>query len=841
MSSRVAVRAGLVLSVAVVHVLLLTTCTDFFGAEDLKEIMRDEVKAATAPAVQVTFRAENDTMGVPTPYGTQTLRVGIATDITTTVGRDYTFVRWTHSGGAGDVTFGNPTAISTSVTINVARDGILVSPTFARRPYPLAWDPYTGNTGVITNKVITAAFNQPLDPSTLILAPDGTVRVQTWPSGSPDELVSIEEDLELSLNGGLVSISLVPGHRFLAFHTIRITMTPEIRDLNGTGMAQEFSWFFTTGSGEDTQPPVINSFRIRNARGEVSDSGAVDVYTNGTQIRLLVAAVDDQQQVRWLEVRETPDPGETITTLYDYLGDRPHELSRTDDGLTTIMVRVADESDNWTTETPNPPLNQKRVHLDTVPPTIASFQAGSTPYTNTATVSIAVGPTDGTGSPVSGYRLTESADEPLVWDAWPPPSAVTLSAGDGLKTVYLWVRDAAGNTAHEMDTITLDTVSPTVDVGLISTTGNPGYVRNGQSITIDFQVTEEGSGLAATPTVTIAGQTAIVTGAYPAFAAIHEFSGTAASQGPVTFVISATDNAGNELFHTGPTGIVYDRTPPTITSFPLPQYTKSTGQVFTITATDATSGIARYEVYGDGVASGFEEFTSDESVSASFTLTDVEGSKAVTVRITDAAGNSTIGSYTTTLDTVDPTIASFELNGGATYTNDPEVSLDVGAMDGTGTPIAHYNVTQTSGEPVSGWTTTKPTSHTLTGGEGLNTVYFWVRDAAGNAAYAMDTITLDTVEPVISGDTLEAAATGITGFTVTDDGGSGVDAGAFTVNGVADGRFDGTSLTGLEAPTEGNPEEYILGAADNAGNETTVTVRHEWVAEDTFAAEILGP
>lgn len=852
MNNDVCFRPVAVLAGCAVLVLLLTTCRDFFGAEDLKELIREDVKTATAPTVTVTFRAEDDNMGVPTPYGAQTLRVGIPVNITTTVGQNYSFERWTHTGGATDITFGDPASISTTVTVNVAKDGIVVIPAFTRRPHPLTWDPYTGNTGVITNKAITATFNQQIDPASLVLAPDGTIQVQTWWSGTPGEPIGIEHTLRVAADGALISITLRPGHFFQAFHTVRVTLSPEIRNLDGVRMAEEFSWFFTTGSGQDLQPPVITSFRIRKATGEAGPQDEVDVYTNDRLIRILIEAIDDQQQVRWLEVNETPDGGETVSTVYDFTGDLPHQLSRLDDGLTAVLIRVADESENWSTATANPPLNQKRVHLDTAPPIVSGFRIGSNGYTNTDTVSVTIETADGTGSPLARYRLTETVEAPLAWNEWPPPSSVTLSTGDGQKRVYLHVRDAAGNVSHADDTILLDTVPPSLAVGSISTTGNEYFVRNGQSVTIALQVTDDASGLAGPPTVTIAGRSAVVTGTHPDYEATHEFTGTAAIEGPVVFTVSALDNAGNALMHTGTTSIVYDRTAPQIISFPAPEATNSSLLSVLVNANDTGSGIASYAVDGPGVAVPYVAATSSTSHEVSFSLSEGDESKQVTLAVMDAAGNAATLSRAVELDTIRPTVTVGEAttDGNDGYVrNDQTITLAF-EMTETGSGLSGDPIVTLAGQTavISGSYPGFVASHLFTGDVASQGEVEYTINASDNAGNSMfeeagsTGILYDRDPPSIEASPggLIAEATIISGFLVTDAA-SGVDDSRYTVSPDGDAQFDGAELMHLVAPSHGTPREYEIGASDLAGNETTVVVRHSRTGSDTFEAEIVEP
>ena len=172
---------GALLLAFLASALLTWSCQDFFGTEDLREVIREDTLAATAPEIPVVLRAESDNMGTPNPYGTQSMRVGLEYAVTTTVGKDYTFLRWTHSREEDDVTFANDEAISTTMVIHNEVEELRIEPTFDRRPHPVTWDPYSGNTGVVTNVTITVTFNEPLDQSSLRLAADGTVKVTTFP------------------------------------------------------------------------------------------------------------------------------------------------------------------------------------------------------------------------------------------------------------------------------------------------------------------------------------------------------------------------------------------------------------------------------------------------------------------------------------------------------------------------------------------------------------------------------------------------------------------------------------------------------------------------------------
>ena len=89
-------------------------------------------------------------------------------------------------------------------------------------------------------------------------------------------------------------------------------------------------------------------------------------------------------------------------------------------------------------------------------------------YTTSTTVTLAVSVTD---SPTTGYQMkiwgTATAEDEgsATWVTFQESQSIELPTGDGLKTVYVKVRDDVGNeTTAVSDTITLDTSVPTVTV-----------------------------------------------------------------------------------------------------------------------------------------------------------------------------------------------------------------------------------------------------------------------------------------------------------------------------------------------------------------------------------------
>ncbi|MDG6026013.1 MAG: hypothetical protein E3K40_04710 [Candidatus Brocadia sp.] len=103
---------------------------------------------------------------------------------------------------------------------------------------------------------------------------------------------------------------------------------------------------------------------------------------------------------------------------------------------------------------------------DTIAPQCSiSINNGAT-YTNSTSVTLTLSATDNVG--VTGYYLSTSSTKPLASaTGWMSVTSTTnytgnisyqLSGGNGVKTVYVWYKDAAGNVSNTVsDSITLDT------------------------------------------------------------------------------------------------------------------------------------------------------------------------------------------------------------------------------------------------------------------------------------------------------------------------------------------------------------------------------------------------
>lgn len=123
------------------------------------------------------------------------------------------------------------------------------------------------------------------------------------------------------------------------------------------------------------------------------------------------------------------------------------------DGVKTVYLKWRDLAGN------EQAVVSDTIHLDTTAPTIGlSINAGAT-YTTSRQVTASISGSDANG-PLE-FRL---ANEDDTWTNWGPLPGMNweLTAGDGVKTVKLEVRDPAGNVSALSKTITLNTEGPNV-------------------------------------------------------------------------------------------------------------------------------------------------------------------------------------------------------------------------------------------------------------------------------------------------------------------------------------------------------------------------------------------
>jgi hypothetical protein len=306
----------------------------------------------------------------------------------------------------------------------------------------------------------------------------------------------------------------------------------------------------------------------------------------------------------------------------------------------------------------------------------------------------------------------------------------TLPVGEGPKTVYVQLKDAAGNESVAISaTITLDTTAPS---GTVTINGGTAYTKE-RNVTLSFAGGDSG---AAQMRFSVDATT---WSDWEAYSETRVYT-LPVGEGPKTVYVQLKDAAGNESVAISAT-ITLDTTLPsgTVVISGGAALTKAT--TVTLTVYDGGSDATHMRFSDDSsIWSEWESFSA--SATKTYTLSGGDGLKTVYVQVKDAAGNeSNLFSSTITLDTTPPS-GEAAINGGAKVTSEATVNINLtdGDTEAAQMRFSSDNIIWTE------WEAYKMTkAYTLPGRDGPKTVYVQFKDEAGNeSTLFISTIMLDT-------------------------------------------------------------------------------------------------
>jgi hypothetical protein len=435
-----------------------------------------------------------------------------------------------------------------------------------------------------------------------------------------------------------------------------------------------------------------------------------------------------------------------------------------------------------------PPPPSTTAIADTAAPNCSISINGGASSTNSTAVSLALSSTDNVG--VAGYYLSASSTTPLASAAgWTTVSSTTsynanvpytLSNGDGIKTVNVWYKDAAGNVSIvASDSITLDTTNGSGTTGLQAlykfdegsgtiVNDSSGNGNNGTISGATWATGKSGSGLSldgndcvnkATPSAGLKPSLEVTTAAW--------------------VKMSATDTGGAEIVSMGDSYALRVQTSGNIQFF---YYNGTTWKSIITTGVNVRDGVWHHivgqktstalQIYVDGISKASTPNTGTIAYTQGTdlfigkhgngdTIYDFVGS-IDDVRIYNRAlsNQEVLDLYNAfaAKDTSSPQ-SSISINNGTPYTKSPAVTLTLSATDDVG--VTGYYLSASSSTPLAsttGWTSVTSTtsytgsiSYTLSSADGDKAVYAWYKDAAGNvSAGVSDSITLDATAPMIT-------------------------------------------------------------------------------------------
>ena len=289
-----------------------------------------------------------------------------------------------------------------------------------------------------------------------------------------------------------------------------------------------------------------------------------------------------------------------------------------------------------------------QVTTDTTPPTITSFTVPSTSTTLTVAISAF---TANDNIAVTGYLVNETATAPLAGDSgWTTaaPTSYTF-ATVGAKTLYAWVKDAAGNvSASKSATVTItDITAPTVNTFTIPATANSLTVAI-SAFTANDNIAVTGYLVNETATAPLAGDSGWTTAAPTSY--------TFATVGAKTLYAWVKDAAGNVSASKSATVTITDITAPTVNTFTIPATANSlTVAISAFTANDNIA-VTGYLVNETATAPLAGDSGWTTAAPTSYTFATV-GAKTLYAWVKDAAGNvsaSKSATVTITVSTPEP-------------------------------------------------------------------------------------------------------------------------------------------------------------------------------------------
>ena len=126
-------------------------------------------------------------------------------------------------------------------------------------PVVISTDPANLATGVPLDKIITATFNEPMNPVTITPA---SFTLQGATKSSAAEISGT-----LTYDGTNATMSFTPTTKLIVNTTYTATIASSVKDLMGNALQEDYVWTFSTGA--TLSPTVTSTDPANNATGVV--------------------------------------------------------------------------------------------------------------------------------------------------------------------------------------------------------------------------------------------------------------------------------------------------------------------------------------------------------------------------------------------------------------------------------------------------------------------------------------------------------------------------------------------------------------------------------------------
>jgi parallel beta-helix repeat protein len=350
-------------------------------------------------------------------------------------------------------------------------------------------------------------------------------------------------------------------------------------------------------------------------------------------------------------------------------------------------------------------------------------------------------PADTSGIVTGAYYKLDSqptSAENGTWVDTKPITGINVT-GDGVHTIYVWLKDKAGNIDHTKNSSTLiyvDTARP-----LANKPTAPGDYNNTGTVNWSWEPflgTASGISGYYVSVGTFPGGNDTVKDVWTTDTWYEQ---TGLEDGKTYYCKIKMKNGAGTIGSYGEnsSGILIDKISPTNLSVSVnneTEYTKSLKVNLSIGAEDNGSGLYLMAFSTNGISwSDWENYTARKS----YSLSPGEGEKIINYKVKDKAGNVAEPVLDTIiLDTSKPRSLSISINDGTLQTNSTNVTLKLSAIDdNSGLNQMSFSTDGSTWDNWEAYNSTKP--YKLIEGDGIKTVFFKVSDKAGNIA-----------EPVVS-------------------------------------------------------------------------------------------
>ena len=356
------------------------------------------------------------------------------------------------------------------------------------------------------------------------------------------------------------------------------------------------------------------------------------------------------------EMQLSTDSGFAGAAWVDY-GSSGSAILTSGDGTKTVYVRFRDEAGNTTVG------SSDSIELDQTGPTGTSF-GGPTAVSSTSVV-MNLTATDPHG-PLQMRVSEDPAFGSADWQAFAATAAVSLSAADGLKTVYAQFRDSVSNTSAVLQhLVSVDTTGP----GSAAVSVQDGQYVSDSAVTV-LLASDGASEVRLSQSSTFGGAS------WEALSVTKSFTLTG-GDGAKNIYAQYRDQAGNTSA-VASVAVTLDTTVPVIGSFVVNGgNTSSQGGAVTVAVSASDANALQMKLWsGDEAAASYGPYVTSTSVLVS----SADGAHTVGIKIRDVAGNESAPSYVVlNVDGTPPTLASVSINAGAQITSASNVTLTLSA------------------------------------------------------------------------------------------------------------------------------------------------------------------